>query len=218
MPENCILMFSGGRDSTLAAVRLGRLFSPVVLVTVTSGHLIGIEKVRQRLGELRRHLLHEAEWIHVKQPPNLLPETLSTVTCLPCHRAYIAVGVNLARQLAIPNLAFGYAKYQSTWPEQTSAATQRLERLLNDIGIRLLLPVYDICAKEQAIADLVELKMSPAALEQKCLQQQSHMVLSETALAREIDQWEQSTREELRRIIDQDLAILSREVLTRGNP
>jgi PP-loop superfamily ATP-utilizing enzyme len=52
--DACLLMFSGGRDSTLAAVRMTRRGSPLILVTVSSSHLVGIDRVRRRLGELAR--------------------------------------------------------------------------------------------------------------------------------------------------------------------
>ncbi|HVB80636.1 MAG TPA: hypothetical protein VNE82_11915, partial [Candidatus Binataceae bacterium] len=35
----CVLMFSGGRDSTLAALRLSKESTSLTLVTVTSDHL-----------------------------------------------------------------------------------------------------------------------------------------------------------------------------------
>jgi hypothetical protein len=38
------------------------------LVTLSSGHLVGIEKVQTRLLELSRHLPEQTEWYHVKQP------------------------------------------------------------------------------------------------------------------------------------------------------
>lgn len=52
----CVLLFSGGRDSTIAAVRLSRSFERLFLVTITSEHLIGIASVRRRLSELKSRL------------------------------------------------------------------------------------------------------------------------------------------------------------------
>src|SRR5438552_11850009 len=52
--EACLLMFSGGRDSTLAALRLHHGRVPLRLVTVTSSHLTGINLVRRRLSELSK--------------------------------------------------------------------------------------------------------------------------------------------------------------------
>ena len=41
-PEPSLIMFSGGRDSTLAVVRLHLAGTPMTMVTVTSDHLVGI--------------------------------------------------------------------------------------------------------------------------------------------------------------------------------
>jgi hypothetical protein len=63
-----VLMFSGGRDSTIAAVRLSRVVSELILVTVTSSHLVGIDRVRQRIAELRPILPRGSTWLHVGVP------------------------------------------------------------------------------------------------------------------------------------------------------
>jgi PP-loop superfamily ATP-utilizing enzyme len=59
----CILMFSGGRDSTLAAIRLAQEWEKLVLVTVTTEHLVGLGSVIKRLEELKLHLPGNTEWI-----------------------------------------------------------------------------------------------------------------------------------------------------------
>jgi hypothetical protein len=205
----CILMFSGGRDSTLAAVRLGKRFQELILATVTSDHLVGHERVHARLRELRPHLPVDTTFIRLAQPDAIIPETMSQPTCLPCHRAYVTVGTTLALRHGISDLAFGYAGYQAAWPEQTPYATSRLRELLRNIGISLHLPVEDLVSKEQAIAELVALRMSPHALEQKCLKQEFNSELPAESLKREIDKWEQSTRNQLASGRELTLSVLS---------
>lgn len=206
-------MFSGGRDSTLAAVRLARQFPALVLVTVTSGHLVGIERVKRRLHELSGHLPANTEWIHVAQPPTLASQTLVPTTCLPCHSAYVIAGVFLARQLAVSDIAFGYVNYQSAWPEQTPYATERLRDLLNTIGMQLHLPVYSVTSKDDAVAELAALHLSTDALEQKCTQQEAHIALQTTVLSEEIDRWEQTTRLDLRDTTTPEVLILSQKTI-----
>ena len=58
-------MFSGGRDSTLAAIRLSQQFDRLLLATITSDHLVGIDSVRRRLTELAPLLPPGSEWLHV---------------------------------------------------------------------------------------------------------------------------------------------------------
>jgi hypothetical protein len=70
-----LLMSSGGRDSTLAAVRMARDALPLALVTVSSSHLFGIERVKARLGELAGCLDDITPWLHVRQPIDLRTDT-----------------------------------------------------------------------------------------------------------------------------------------------
>src|SRR5690242_13839333 len=86
---SCVLMFSGGRDSSIAAVRLSQQFAKLVLVTVTSDHLVGYDLVRSRLRELRQHLSPDTLCIRVLQPVGLAELNSLRPTCLPCHRDYV---------------------------------------------------------------------------------------------------------------------------------
>ena len=106
-----MLMFSGGRDSTLAALRLGELTDrPLTLVTITSSHLVGIDRVRRRLGELARLLPQESRWLNIRQPTELLTDTsFYDQTCLPCHHAYVVASAAISKSLALGTVALGYA-------------------------------------------------------------------------------------------------------------
>ena len=194
MPQTeraCVLMFSGGRDSTLAALRLSKETRSLTLVTVTSDHLVGVDAVRRRLLELRQHLAPDTSWLRVAQPVNILTDESSYArTCLPCHHAYVAVGVRVARERGIRTLAFGYAGYQSSWPEQTPYAVERLSAALSKVDVDLVLPVYDVRRKEDALEELSSQGLSTAALEQKCLRQITNVALDDRTLRREIERWE----------------------------
>ena len=98
----------------------------------------------------------------------------------------------MATRLGAQQLAFGYAGYQSEWPEQTAQATTRLRSVLVDRGIELLLPAYDIETKDAAVLELERYGLSTGALEQKCLQQQFNVALTASDLDREIAAWEQA--------------------------
>jgi hypothetical protein len=118
-------MFSGGRDSTLAALRLHRSATPLSLVTVTSSHLIGLNLVRRRLSELSKVLPETTPWLNVRQPVDLKTDTsFYEQTCLPCHHAYVVVSGAIAALTGIRSLAFGYAGYQNNWPEQTPVPSE----------------------------------------------------------------------------------------------
>ncbi len=188
--NKCVLLFSGGRDSTLAAVKLAKVYPKLILVTVTSTHLSGIEAVRNRLKELKRYLPDDTEWYCIKQPTDLCTDvSFYEPTCLPCHHSYVVVGVLIAELTGTNNVAFGYAGYQSTWPEQTKLAIDRLAGLLESYYINLILPVYDICDADAMRHDLIKLGLSPNALEQKCTRQITNIELAQETLNKEIDDW-----------------------------
>lgn len=191
--DACLLMFSGGRDSTLAAVRMARRGSPLVLVTVSSSHLVGIDRVRQRLRELAGIIPVETPWILVRQPTELRTDTsFYEQTCLPCHHAYVVISGVLASITGLRRLAFGYACYQSDWPEQTPVAVKSLGRVLARHHVTLELPVQEICAQQDAIRELAELGLTTDSLEQKCLRQVTNVRLDDGLLRRQVQLWEEA--------------------------
>lgn len=191
----CVLMFSGGRDSSIAALRLAEAGLVPTLVTISSDHLFGLASVRMRLAELRRVLPGNVRWLRIDQPKNLATDTsFYKQTCLPCHHAYVVVAATVARNLATRCLAFGYTRYQSDWPEQTPLAATRLGAALADYGIDLELPVVDLASREEAQAELAKAGLSPDSLEQKCSRQVTNVKLNENDLVAQIDLWEAAIR------------------------
>src|SRR5215472_5668597 len=92
-----VLMFSGGRDSTVAALRMCESGAVPVLVTVSSWHLVGIDRVRERVREIGRWLPAGTPWLIIRQPIELQTDTsFYERTCLPCHHAYVVAGAAVA--------------------------------------------------------------------------------------------------------------------------
>jgi hypothetical protein len=186
-------MFSGGRDSTLAALRLADKGERLALVTVSSSHLVGIQNVRQRLRELASAISLDTVWIRIKQPNDLKTDTsFYEQTCLPCHHAYVVVAGILAKILGASRLAFGYAGYQNLWPEQTPLAVSRLTKLLARHGIILELPVYDLKSREGAIGELARQSLNTQSLEQKCTRQIGNVELNVERLSEQVAIWERA--------------------------
>ena len=205
----CIVMFSGGRDSTIAALRLNSQGTPVRLVTISSGHLLGIERVRGRIRELQRFLPPSTPWLQVRQPTDLRTDTsFYEMTCLPCHHSYVVVSGVLASLQKVSRLAFGYAKYQSDWPEQTPLAIERLASVLDRHRIRLELPAYDLLSREAAVSTLTELGLTGDSLEQKCIQQISNVTLPPDRLKQQVDLWERSIDESMSRLHEISINII----------
>ncbi len=189
----CLLMFSGGRDSTLAALRLHQRGVSLFLVTVSSDHLRGINLVKRRLCELSRILPADTRWVRVRQPLELRTDTsFYEQTCLPCHHAYVVVSGALTSMNHSRRVGFGYAGYQSNWPEQTPFAVERLRAVLGRHGISLELPVYDLSSREAAIAELDANGISTESLEQKCIRQVTNVTLMNGRLRQQVALWEQA--------------------------
>ena len=190
--NQCLLMFSGGRDSTIAAKRLAHKFERLTLVTVTSNHLVGIQTVAERISQLKSHLPGQTEWLQVEQP--VLPplKSLGNASCLPCQRAYAIIGAIIAKRLGVHNLALGYAKYQSDWPEQSPQATSTLKDALQRFSLKLHLPVYDLISKAQAEEELASYELSIDSLEQKCLRQETNLKIPANLLKQELKIWGES--------------------------
>jgi hypothetical protein len=175
----------------MAAIRMHEHGYPLLLATISSWHLFGIDRVRERLRELKSRLPLDTPWIRLYQPEQLNADTpLYEHTCLPCHHAYTAVGAAIASKIGVAKLGFGYASYQGTWPEQTPLAVTRLSAVLARYGIELLLPVYDLVSRQQVVQELEMRGLSTAALEQKCVQQITNIKLSDVRLAEQIALWE----------------------------
>ena len=214
MNEVCVVMFSGGRDSTLAALRLSKRKYRLVLVTVSSDHLVGIQQVERRLDELHFKLRMSATWIHVVQPPSFTSVVQPAYrTCLPCHAAYSGLGLRLALENGATSVAFGYAGYQSNWLEQTPQAIRLLRQHMKKEGLDLLLPVLDLSSKVDAIRELQLAGVSHDALEQKCLAQQFNNTLPSTEMAAELERWGHTLEQTFQLAKSEDLKILRRVVL-----
>jgi hypothetical protein len=209
-----LLMFSGGRDSTIAAARLARQQRPLILVTVSSDHLVGIDRVRRRLQELSSIVPAETPWLVVRQPSELRTDTsFYEQTCLPCHHAYVVISGVLARLSGVHRLAFGYTGYQSDWPEQTPLAIGSLMRVLAKHQIELELPVEAIRASIEAIHELLELGLTTDAMEQKCLRQVSNVKLEDDLLRRQIRLWEEAIDRSMAQIDDIKIEVLEESAI-----
>ena len=191
LAHRLLLMFSGGRDSTLSAMRLCSTGEPIGLITVSSPHLLGIHRVRRRLSELAKHLPPDTPWLNVRQPTDLRTDTsFYEQTCLPCHHAYVVIAGVLAAWAGVQQLALGYVGYQNNWPEQTPFAISRLRQVLARHRIGLELPVHDIATRADAIAELHAYGLSNDALEQKCSRQVTNVTLPEPRLQEQVELWE----------------------------
>jgi len=197
LANQVLLMFSGGRDSTLAALRLHDAGHPLKLVTITAGYLFGLNNVERRLREIAPMLPAKTEWLQIVQPTLRTQHFFHQQTCLPCQSAYVIAGASVARQTGIGKIALGYASYQADWPEQGPQATMLLQNTLTRHGFELMLPAYDIESRASAIQELKARGLSELALEQKCTRQVNNVNLEGQELSQQLKLWAKAIDEEL---------------------
>jgi len=195
------VLFSGGRDSTLAAIRLARLFERIVLVTVKSPYMTGLRNLQSRLEELKRVLAVQCEWMLVPEK-RLLPYQVSgkDLGCIGCHFSYFASAYSIARQLGSDSIACGFVEYQNSWVEQTPYSVARLRDLMSQYRIKLLLPVADLRSKAEVQTELATYGVTQDSLELKCSKQETDPGLAESPLKAIVDQG----IEALRVVLDND--------------
>jgi hypothetical protein len=110
-------------------------------------------------------------------------------------------------------LAYGYAGYQNSWPEQTPLAVERLRAVLARYGIELELPVYDLASREAVVAELQAHGLSARSLEQKCLRQVTNLILSEQRLRQQVKLWESAIDCSMANLEKIELDVLSKATL-----
>ena|ERR1043165_25880 len=190
----CILLFSGGRDSTLAAVRLADIGYSLRLLVLTGPTLVGFEAVQRRLGELASVLPTDTTY-YVASPSPVRSEKLGG--CFPCQLRGVAAAVALARTVGACAVATGYSGYQSGWLEQSPTATDELRRILASHQIRLELPVYNVSSKEGVMRELERRSLQASSFEQKCIVQQQNPKLSHNETFAAISHWTQALNHEI---------------------
>lgn len=187
--EKCILLFSGGRDSTLSSVLLSKQFEYIHLITIKSVHLKGLENVYTRLKILQPFLQEKCSWELYRKIENIPLKRLKITTCLPCHAYYIALLQCLARSQNIKNVSLGYVGYQNCWEEQSPYAKKSLREYLANKGINLILPVEDIQTKDDMKQALKDLGLPEEASEQKCLKSSFNIPLNPSEIEEQVDAW-----------------------------
>jgi hypothetical protein len=195
--DSCVLLFSGGRDSTIAAARLAQQVQRLVLLTVTSAHMTGVEQTRLRVEELKRVIPIECRWILVSETPNFRHHTNQDTGCISCHFGYFWIASRIADQFKSRSIACGFVSYQNQWVEQTPYAIAMLKKVLEERQQLLRLPVVDVQSRERAEAELRSYGLSTGSLELKCHRQRTDPNLEGDALRAVVDTWTRVLQEKL---------------------
>lgn len=187
--DDIIILFSGGRDSTLTTVYSAEQFHHLSLVTIKSVNLTELENVYKRLKELQPLIHDKSSWELYKKIETIPLKRLKKITCLPCQAYYVALAMCLCKDRNIPILGVGYVGYQKCWEEQSDYAKESLRNYLRKKNIELYLPVENINSKEEAKRRLASFGLSEESKEQKCLKAKFNQTLQDTEKREQIDEW-----------------------------
>jgi predicted subunit of tRNA(5-methylaminomethyl-2-thiouridylate) methyltransferase len=162
MTRKAALMFSGGVDSTVAALKLLDEFDQVHLLTFSNGYgHYAFGRTRRRVRELDRR--HPGRFVHFQASIKELFEEicLSTIQedyrehgsafmwCMGCKLAMHARSVIYCRRNGIESMADGSAADSDEMVEQMLLSVSMVHHLYRDWGIDYFVPVYHVSRDEK---------------------------------------------------------------------
>lgn len=181
--KDVLLMYSGGKDSTLAAIRLHNEGYNVHFIHFDNGHMrdqdkpyLTFKKTFQdkegyffdyELSEVNIKDLFEtyySNWNHTLTDPLLTSE----IRCLSCRMAMYTTLIRIAKKEGFKYIAEGARISQKFMLEQIPII-ERLTKLAQSNGIELLLPVLHLYDDEKEKQELLDNGYSSKTWESKCL-------------------------------------------------
>ncbi|MDH4201509.1 MAG: hypothetical protein OEV87_01270 [Phycisphaerae bacterium] len=170
--SDVVLCFSGGRDSSCAALKLLDAKRNPLLITVIDSGIQDDTKTEQRVKELHNNVNSPFSWLSIRVPAFYAKvlgiPILTSPSCFNCFMVKLSVAIILAKKHSIDTIATGFTSYQSAWVEQSPTAIEEIENFLGEYGLKLELPVWNLESKEHACRMLSEYSITPRPLEPKC--------------------------------------------------
>ena len=182
--NDCLLLYSGGKDSTLAAIRLYRSGYNVHFIHFDNGHMLDQDKPYLTFLETFNkdkdyYFDYSLSSVDIK---DLFDEYYnewsskisndkdldSEIRCLSCRMAMYTKVIQIAKERGYKYIAEGARISQKFMLEQLPI-TQRLKDLASSHGIKLLLPVLYVDDEQKEIEELLENGHSSKTWESKCL-------------------------------------------------
>lgn len=176
------LLFSGGRDSSLACSVLARQGYHIHLLTFNNGATASNNLIEYRISELQALFPKQIiGWERIPSYGLFKKIALSRIEqdfqnykinliCLGCKLAMHTKALQYSISHDINILASGNTKYQSNWSEQNPVAINILEGFCKKFGVEYINPIYNLLdSEDQAKEMLYDMGFSPKALEATCL-------------------------------------------------
>ena len=182
--NDCLLLYSGGKDSTLAAIRLYRSGYNVHFIHFDNGHMLDQDKpyltfletfnkdkdyyFDYSLSSVDIKDLFDEYYNEWSSKISYDKELDSEIRCLSCRMAMYTKVIQIAKEKGYKYIAEGARISQKFMLEQLPI-TQRLKDLASSHGIKLLLPVLYVDDDQKEIEELLENGHSSKTWESKCL-------------------------------------------------
>lgn len=175
--KDLAVLFSGGRDSTLAACRLAYRGAQIHLLTGFSGLGIGSEIVNVRVREMRKHfgnsivawetldirgLVGAIAFRNIEEDFRIFDTNL---VLLGEKLALHTEATRYCLNLEISYLADGTSGYQSDLPEQMPEAVSIFGEFAHEYDIQYLTPIIEYKSEEQVKDELFMLGLSTKSIE-----------------------------------------------------
>lgn len=138
--NNVALLFSGGRDSSLACAMLAKKGYKIHLLTFNNGTIINLDLAELRYKELNDRfsgaiiareiipsygLFKEIALIPIEKD---FRKYETNLLCMGCKLAMHVLSLIYCLENKIPIIADGYTEYQRTWIEQMPEAVQAVRK------------------------------------------------------------------------------------------
>ena len=182
--NDCLLLYSGGKDSTLAAIKLYNAGYNVHFIHFDNGYMKDQDKPYLTFmetfdNEKEYYFDYELSSVDVKKifdeyfgyfSADLSndPSLVSEIRCLSCRMAMYTKAIQIAKERGYKYIAEGARISQKFMLEQLPIVT-RLKELATSHGIKLLLPVLYVDDDQKEIEELLDNGHSSKTWESKCL-------------------------------------------------
>jgi predicted subunit of tRNA(5-methylaminomethyl-2-thiouridylate) methyltransferase len=175
------LLFSGGRDSSLACALLARKGCKIHLLTYDNGAILSSDLAEIRHRELVARFPDAMVKWRVLPSYGLFKELALTpleedfrryhtnLVCMGCKMAMHTLSLVYCLEHGIRMIADGYTGYQKDWVEQMPEAIQAIRRFHQSHGVKYVNPIYDFTSQELVKKKLFAFGLSPKPLEGSCL-------------------------------------------------
>lgn len=179
--SDCLLLYSGGKDSTLAAIRLYKAGYNVHFIHFDNGHMLDQNKPYLTFIETFNkdkdyYFDYSLSSVNIKDLFNEYfkefklndPSLESEIRCLSCRMAMYTKAIEIAKEKGYKYIAEGARISQKFMLEQIPIIT-RIKDLASQHGIKLLCPVLYVDDDQKLIEELLENGHSSKTWESKCL-------------------------------------------------